>query len=78
VVQGIDTNTHTGVKAVFNRVLIKTEILPVPFGILYNKLFNLRQDADYRDYRDHAEDEVIPLIEEVADFVLRMKRLMDV
>lgn len=68
--------THTGVKTAFNRVLIKTSVLPKSYGIMYSKLFNLRQDADYRDFRDFSADEIIPLIEIVEDIVARMTELI--
>ncbi|MBK8493535.1 MAG: HEPN domain-containing protein [Saprospirales bacterium] len=76
VVNGVEAITHNGVKTAFNKELISTSILPRSFGLLYNKLFNLRQDADYRDYKDLSEKDIFPLIQESADLVIRIEALL--
>jgi uncharacterized protein (UPF0332 family) len=65
VVHNFQASTHAGIKNGFNKELIKTGVITRRFGLLYNKLFNLRQDADYRDYRDVSKEEIEPMIEQV-------------
>ncbi len=48
VVNNYQASTHSGIKNAFNKELIKTGLIEAKYGLL----FNLRQDADYRDYRD--------------------------
>lgn len=72
----IQAGTHTGVKTAFNKELIKTSLLPKDYGIIYSKLFNLRQDADYRDFRDFSEVEIKPLIKIVEKIVEQLISLI--
>jgi uncharacterized protein len=76
IVKEVSASTHAGVKSAFNRELIKSGLLPATFGLLFNKLFNLRQDADYRDYQDMTESELQPLIVEAGDMVDAIRSLI--
>lgn len=76
VINNFKASTHAGIKTAFNKQLIKTSYLPSSYGLLYNKLFNLRQDADYRDYKDVAENEIGPLIEETENLVHQIHLLI--
>ncbi|WP_421947209.1 HEPN domain-containing protein [Phaeodactylibacter xiamenensis] len=69
ITNNIKAGTHNGVKTAFNKELIKTAIIPKEYGLIYSRLFNLRQDADYRDFRDFSEHEISPLIEAVEMIV---------
>jgi uncharacterized protein (UPF0332 family) len=75
VLNGFEASTHASIKTAFNKELISTSILPVSYGALYNKLFNLRQDADYRDFRDLSEGDIVPMIQDVEGLVRQLERL---
>lgn len=51
VKSGIQASTHSGVKAIFHKEFIKTELIDKDFGRLYNNLFNKRQEGDYQDFQ---------------------------
>jgi len=76
VIKGIKASTHSGIKTAFNKELISTSLLPAALGLLYNKLFNLRQNADYRDYNDLSEGDITPLLLETEDFVNQISALI--
>ena len=69
-------STHSGIKNTFNKELIKTGLLESKYGLLYNKLFNLRQEADYRDYRDVTDTEIKPMLNQVEDLIRRIEVLL--
>lgn len=75
VIHNFQASTHAGIKKAFNKELIKSGVLTTDFGLLYNKLFNLRQDADYRDYRDVSQKEIEPMIGQVEDLLRALKKL---
>lgn len=54
-----EASTHNGIKTGFNKELIRRGKLDKRYGALYNTLFNLRQDADYRDYRDVSKEKIL-------------------
>jgi uncharacterized protein (UPF0332 family) len=75
VINNYQASTHSGIKNAFNKELIKSGLIEPRYGLLYNKLFNLRQDADYRDYRDVTEQEISPMINEVKDLIEHIEGL---
>lgn len=76
VANNMEASTHNGIKTGFNKELIRGGKLDKRYGELYNKLFNLRQDADYRDYRDVSKEKIMPLIKDVEQLVNNMERLI--
>lgn len=73
----IEASTHKGIKTAFNNNLIKTGKLSKEFGQLYNKLFNLRQDADYRDFKEVKGEKIIPLMAEVELLIQEIEGLIN-
>lgn len=68
--------THSGVKTNFHKEFIKTGILNIEFGRLYNNLFNKRQESDYQDFIDFDKDTIEPLIHKTSEFILHLEKLL--
>ena len=69
-------NTHKGSHAVFNLNYIKTGILPIEYGRLYNQLQTMREESDdnwvYEVEADELRERIEPaqkLIEEIEKLV---------
>ena len=77
IIKDFTASTHNGVKTAFNKNLVNTGLLPRSYGLLYNKLFNLRQDTDYRDFRDTTEDIIIPMIEDIENLLIKIQSLIE-
>lgn len=60
---------HTGVRSLFNKNYIRSEIISKDFGAVYNELFEYRLEADYTDFADFDELQVLPFIAKVRDFL---------
>lgn len=73
--EGIKASTHSGVKTMFYKHFIKTGKLSEKTGLLYNDLFNKRQEGDYQDFRSFNEQSIKPLIKEAVDFVKQIEAL---
>jgi len=68
----LKATTHSGLKTIFNKKLVKAGKINVEDGKLFNKLFGLRQIADYDDFHfiDKADIEnLMPKIERLIDTV---------
>lgn len=74
---GYAASKHSGVKALFNRHYIKSEIITRDFGHLYNRLFDLRQEGDYLDFVYLDAETVMPLVEETAVLINKIQTLLD-
>lgn len=68
--------THAGVKAKFNRDFVQTGKVSVELGRFYNKLFNKRQDADYKDLILFTAEEIEPLLQEAENFIKTIEALI--
>lgn len=62
-------STHNGVKSEFHKNFIKPGLISKESGRLYSRLFNLRQEGDYLDFKRLEKDEVDPFISEVKNFL---------
>ena len=72
----IDAHTHTEMKSKFNETIIKTKLLTLEHSQLYNKLFTLRNKADYKDFIEFTEQQVTPLLPQSQAFVQAISQLI--
>lgn len=73
---GIETSTHKGVIRMINMKFVKEGILPLSDSQLMSRLFSMRQTGDYDDLLDWKEEDILPLIPLVEDFIDRIKILL--
>jgi hypothetical protein len=45
-------------------------------GVLFNKLFSLRQEADYEDFTEIKADEITPMLPEVERLIYEIDELI--
>ena len=74
---GVNPSTHDGVKNQFGLHFIKTGIINKEMGTLYSLLFDYRHKGDYGDMFDFDEEIALPLIHEVREFIIEIKKLLD-
>ncbi|MDO9577073.1 MAG: HEPN domain-containing protein [Candidatus Cloacimonadales bacterium] len=70
------SSKHTGVRAIFNKEFVKKGIVPKEFGILFNDLFESRQECDYKDLFFIPAEEIEPLIPKVKEFIDFIEKLI--
>lgn len=73
----IKANTHTGLKAAFNRELVRTGKMDKENGKLFNTLFGMRQEADYEDFFSIEKADLEPMIDKVRLFILRLEQIIE-
>lgn len=66
---GLSSSKHSGIKSLFNKHIIKKEILDKKQGKLYNQLFEARQEGDYVDFVYFDRDLVEPWLLKVRRFI---------
>jgi uncharacterized protein (UPF0332 family) len=72
----IKASTHNGVRTEFFKYYIKTRILDKKASILYSDLMNKRQESDYDDFFEFEKADIIPLIDEVKEFLIQIEKLI--
>lgn len=73
VLRGVSFSKHGQVKAYFNREMVKTSILPIEMGRLYNKAFEYRQKFDYIDFSAPDRNMVSEYLEKARGFILNIQ-----
>jgi uncharacterized protein len=73
----IETRSHNGVRTKFGDTYIKTGIMDVKFGKLFSQLADFRQKGDYGDLYDFDDKIVLPLVDQVKEFLSEMNNLIE-
>ena len=74
---GLKATTHSGLKAAFNKELVKPGFISQDKGALFNKLFELRQEADYDDFVEMEEADIKPLIPEIEQLISKIESILE-
>jgi uncharacterized protein (UPF0332 family) len=72
----ITFTTHNGVKREFHKSFIKTGIISIENGKLYSRLFNLRQEGDYIDFKRFDKTEIEPFIDKTKQFIEEIEKII--
>ena len=73
---GHSVNTHGGSHAMFHLHYIKTGILPIEFGRLYNQLQTMREEGDYNCAYDVEPEELAKRIEPARQLIEKVEELV--
>jgi len=74
---GFVTRTHDGARTKFGNEFIKTGFLDKKYGKLFSKLFDFRQKGDYGDLFDFDDKTVLPLVDQVKEFIAAIKEMVE-
>jgi uncharacterized protein (UPF0332 family) len=72
----IKLKKHSTAISQFSLRFIKTGILDLKYGQLYNTLFDLRQKGDYENLYFFSKENVEPYIKEVKNFIIEIEKLL--
>ena len=73
---GITAHTHSGTINQFGLNFVTTNIFSKQEGRLLRNLFELRQEGDYDDWISINEEDIIPLIDPVKNFIDKIEQLI--
>jgi uncharacterized protein (UPF0332 family) len=65
----LNFSSHNGTKTEFHKSFVKTGLVSMNSGKLYSRLFNLRQEGDYMDFKRFDSDDIQPFINDVNKFL---------
>ena len=75
--ENYESKTHSGVKTLLGLHFFKENRIDKSFSLFYERLFNLRQTGDYEDWVFIDEEDVLPLIEPVEQFIETIEKLIN-
>jgi uncharacterized protein (UPF0332 family) len=73
---GLSSSRHTGVRSLFNRQYVRTNIVPRALARIYNDLFERRQEGDYADFIRFQAEQVRPWIPQTEAFIAHIASLL--
>lgn len=73
---GYSASTHSGVIRLFGLHFVNTGIVDREIGKLYSNVFELRQSGDYDDWKVIEEKDIVPLFDQVENFLQTIYRLI--
>jgi len=76
ILKDVSFSKHGQVKAFFNREFVKSGIIPVSLGRIYNKAFEYRQKFDYVDFAEPDESLVKSYLKDAAVFLDAIKKYL--
>lgn len=74
--EGIEASTHKGAIRMISLNFIKNGILKTEDSQLLGRLFSMRQTGDYEDLFDWTQNDIIPLIPKVEDYINRINSII--
>jgi len=75
ILRGIDPESHEGVKTMFAKEYIKTELLPATYSDYFRNLQGRRIDSDYSDYVEINELEAEDSLSKAKQFIASVEKL---
>ena len=75
--KGFSISTHNGVKTEFHKSFVKSGIMSKQSGRTYSRLFNLRQEGDYMDFKRLEKEDIDPFFQEAKEFIAVITTLIN-
>ena len=74
--EDINSHTHSSVKSKFHQEFIKSKLLDKKYSKHYNKLFELRLNADYELLINMSEEVIAPLFLDTKSFITEIEKII--
>ena len=74
--KNLNATTHSGLKSAFNLELVKTGRVSRDDGVLFNRLFSMRQQADYEDFMDLQKEDILPLLPKIMHLIREIEDII--
>ncbi len=75
--ENLSSSKHTGIRSLFNKYFVRPGLISEASGVLYNELFENRQESDYADFVIMKEDFVCPWIDKTRIFLDTIKIMIE-
>lgn len=69
-------SSHNGVKNQFHKEFVKTGLVKMNSGKIYSRIFNLRQEGDYIDFKRFEKEDIEPFINNVKEFISEIESIL--
>ena len=74
--KGLSSAKHSGTRSLFHQNFVKSGVVDIELGQLYDRLFDNRQKGDYADLIRFDPDSVRPWYEETQKFIETIENII--
>ena len=74
--KGLSSAKHSGVRSLFNKNFVMTEIIGKDLATVFNDLFEYRQESDYEDFFVMDEETAQSFIEPARNLVTAIEKIL--
>jgi uncharacterized protein (UPF0332 family) len=72
---GYSSAKHTGIRSLFNKNFVKKGLVKKEIALIYNLLFERRQEGDYKDFVKFHKVDVLPWLSDTKVFLDAINKL---
>ena len=73
----LSSSKHSGIRALFNKEFINKGLFNKELGKFYSKIFEERQEGDYKDFIKFDKNSVGKWIKSADDFIQKIENVID-
>ncbi|MBE0477816.1 HEPN domain-containing protein [Candidatus Aerophobetes bacterium] len=73
----LTSKKHTGIRSLFNKEFVKTEIIQEELAEFYNRMFEFRQKDDYGDFVEFEKQKVKEWLNKTENFINRIEEVIE-
>ena len=74
--RGLASSKHAGVRSLFNREFVKTNLIDKDLGRFFSDIYDSRQEGDYKDFVEFEKNDVSAWLEKAEAFIARIQELI--
>ena len=72
----LKTSKHTGVISIFDKEFVHTGIIDKQYSKILHRIFDIRQEGDYKELAEILHDDAIRSVEDARTFLGNIKELI--
>jgi len=73
--KNLSSSKHSGVRSLFNKEFVNRGLVDRKLGKFYSKMFEERQEGDYKDFIKFDKDIVKSWLEDAEDFIKKIEKV---
>ncbi|MFO7929437.1 MAG: HEPN domain-containing protein [Candidatus Humimicrobiaceae bacterium] len=73
--KNLSSSKHSGVRSLFNKEFVNKELIDKKMGKFYSKMFEERQEGDYKDFIKFDKDTVKSWLGNAEDFIVKIEKV---
>jgi len=75
--ENLSSSKHSGIRALFNEKFVKTGKVEIEMGRLFSRVYEFREESDYKDFAEFELAKVKELLESAERFIGEIEKIIE-